>query len=54
MLQNRREQVIFVTKDSDYILKLTDDQIKSGEEIEKYIVSEVVMRHINWMVDKDC
>lgn len=45
VLQSRRYQVIFVTADSEDDLKLSAEDIKLGQEIEKKIIDNVVKRH---------
>ncbi|KAL7305964.1 hypothetical protein TKK_0001435 [Trichogramma kaykai] len=49
ILQSRRQQVVFVTKDCDYTLRLTDEELKNGEEIERLIVENLVVKHVEWM-----
>lgn len=45
MLQTRKQQVIIVSKENDYVLSLTNEQMKKGEEIEKFIVADIVLKH---------
>ncbi|XP_044010815.1 uncharacterized protein C4B3.18 [Aphidius gifuensis] len=45
MLQNRKQQVVMVTANEDYKINLTQEQLNNGEEIEKYIVADVVNKH---------
>jgi hypothetical protein len=49
ILQTRKQQVVFVSQENDYILSLTDEQIQNGEEIEKLIVENLVEKHESWM-----
>ncbi|XP_031783741.1 phosphopantothenate--cysteine ligase [Nasonia vitripennis] len=52
MLQNRREQVVIVSKDNQETLSLTSKQLQNGEEIEKYIVDYLVEKHKDWLDTK--
>ncbi|KAK2586448.1 hypothetical protein KPH14_010723 [Odynerus spinipes] len=45
MLQTRKQQVIIVSKQNDYMLSLTNEQLSKGEEIEKLIVADIVLKH---------
>lgn len=45
LLHTRRHQVIFVTADNEYDLKLSAEDINSAQEIEKKIIDNVVKRH---------
>lgn len=45
MLQTRKQCVTFVGRESETELSLTDEQVQSGEEIEKLIVENVVSMH---------
>lgn len=45
MLHTRKQQVTFVSRESNYVLSLTDEQLNNGEEIERLIVSALVEKH---------
>ncbi|XP_043252750.1 phosphopantothenate--cysteine ligase isoform X1 [Colletes gigas] len=45
MLQTRKQQVIIVNHENDYVISLTDEQLNKGEEIEKLIVNNLIDRH---------
>lgn len=45
MLQNRRQQVTLVTQENSNVINLTNEQLDAGEEIEMYIVKDVVGKH---------
>ncbi|CAG8497067.1 9969_t:CDS:2 [Acaulospora colombiana] len=49
LLETRKAEVIFITKDTEFQLKLTDDEIAHGMEIESKIVPELVKRHDEWI-----
>ncbi|XP_011500723.1 PREDICTED: phosphopantothenate--cysteine ligase CAB2-like isoform X2 [Ceratosolen solmsi marchali] len=49
ILQTRKQQVVFVSQENDYILSLTNEQIQNGEEIEKFIVQNLIEKHEIWM-----
>ncbi|XP_011305830.1 phosphopantothenate--cysteine ligase [Fopius arisanus] len=49
MLQNRKQQVTIVEKNRDYTISLTPEQMDQGEEIEKYIISDLVKRHSEFL-----
>ncbi|XP_018403678.1 PREDICTED: phosphopantothenate--cysteine ligase isoform X1 [Cyphomyrmex costatus] len=46
MLQTRKQQVIIVSKETNYVLSLTNEQLDNGEEIEQLIVRDLVEKHI--------
>ncbi|KAL2719158.1 phosphopantothenate--cysteine ligase [Vespula squamosa] len=48
MLQTRKQQVIIVSKENDYVLSLTNEQMEKGEEIEKFIVTDIILKHKNF------
>lgn len=48
MLQTRKQQVIIVSKENDYVLSLTNEQMEKGEEIEKFIVADIILKHKNF------
>ncbi|XP_065210316.1 uncharacterized protein Ppcs [Planococcus citri] len=45
MLQTRKYEVTIVTKDDQKQIKITQDQIDNGIEIEEFIIEEVSKRH---------
>lgn len=45
MLHTRKQQVVMVTREKDYAITLTKEQLDSGEEIEKYIINDLIMKH---------
>ncbi|XP_012542402.1 phosphopantothenate--cysteine ligase [Monomorium pharaonis] len=45
ILQTRKQQVTIVSKETNYVLFLTNEQLDNGEEIEKLIVSDLVEKH---------
>lgn len=49
MLQTRKQQVIIVSKENDYLLALTKDQLDRGDEIEELIVNAVIEKHKNFI-----
>ncbi|XP_018366694.1 PREDICTED: phosphopantothenate--cysteine ligase [Trachymyrmex cornetzi] len=46
MLQTRKQQVIIVSKETNYVLSLTNEQLDNGEEIEQLIVRDLIEKHI--------
>lgn len=52
MLQTRKQQVIIVSRETDYILSLTNDQLNNGDEIEQSIVSDIVEKHTKFIWSK--
>lgn len=52
MLQTRKQQVIIVSKENDYALSLTNEQLKNGEEIEQLIVEDLIEKHTNFIQSK--
>lgn len=52
MLQTRKQQVIIVSRETDYILSLTNDQLNNGDEIEQLIVSDIVEKHTKFIWSK--
>lgn len=48
MLQTRKQQVIIVSNQNDYVLSLTNEQLNKGEEIEKLIVADIILKHKNF------
>ena len=51
MLQTRKQEVIMVTKENDYLISLTEDEMNHGEEIEKLIVSDLVKKHAQFVTN---
>ncbi|XP_029166039.1 phosphopantothenate--cysteine ligase [Nylanderia fulva] len=49
MLQTRKQQVVIVSKETDYILSLTNEQLNTGDEIEQLIVNDIVEKHTKFM-----
>lgn len=49
MLQTRKQQVIIVSKDTNYVLSLTNEQLDNGDEIEQLIVKDLVEKHIKFI-----
>lgn len=49
MLQNRKQQVTIVTQENSYLINLTEQQLNDGEEIEMYIVKNIVDKHKAFM-----
>lgn len=45
MLESRRKQVVLVTPTTSQEINLTNEQVRSGLEIEKVIVEEICIRH---------
>jgi phosphopantothenate-cysteine ligase len=45
ILETRKEEVVMVTKDTEEKIKLSKDQMKSGVEIEAYIVNRLKIYH---------
>lgn len=52
MLQTRKQQVIIVSKETDYILSLTNEQLNNGDEIEQLIVNDIVEKHTKFIWSK--
>ncbi|XP_046752298.1 phosphopantothenate--cysteine ligase [Diprion similis] len=51
MLQNYRQKVTLVTQQSSNVIELTTEQSNAGEEIEMYIVKNVVDKHEDFIAD---
>lgn len=49
MLQTRKQRVTFVSRETDYVISLTNDQLNEGEEIERLIVRALVDKHAKFM-----
>ncbi|XP_054003300.1 phosphopantothenate--cysteine ligase [Hylaeus anthracinus] len=45
MLQTRKQRVIIVSQENEYVISLTDEQLNKGVEIEQLIVSDLIDRH---------
>ncbi|CAK9830465.1 Uncharacterized protein C4B3.18 [Anthophora retusa] len=45
MLQTRKQQVTFVSQENNYVISLSNEQLKKGEEIERLIVTALVEKH---------
>lgn len=45
LLSTRKQEVVFVTTDSQYDIKLSAEDIQSDMEIEKKIIEDLVKRH---------
>lgn len=52
-MQTRKQQVIIVSKETDYILSLTNEQLNVGDEIEQLIVSDIVEKHTKFIWSKE-
>jgi phosphopantothenate-cysteine ligase len=53
LLQNRKQEVKFVTKDAVKTLRLTDQEVKDNVEIESLIIPEVIRMHEEWINQVD-
>lgn len=51
MLQTRKQRVVIVSKETEYTLSLTDEELKNGEEIENLIVSDLTEKHSDFMAE---
>lgn len=49
MLQTRKQQVVIVSKETDYILSLTNEQLNDGDEIEQLIVNDISEKHTKFI-----
>lgn len=45
LLQNREARVIIVTPSEQEVIEMTNNEIKSGKEIEEQIVSNIIKKH---------
>jgi phosphopantothenate-cysteine ligase len=52
MLQTRKQQVIIVSKETEYTLSLTNEQLNNGEEIEQLIINDLVEKHVKFIESK--
>ncbi|CAG8792289.1 12346_t:CDS:2 [Dentiscutata erythropus] len=53
LLDTRKREVILITRDSEFQIKLTEDEIAEGKEIEAKIIPELVKRHDEWIRNAD-
>lgn len=53
MLQTRKQEVIIVSKETNYVLSLTNEQLDKGEEIEQLIVNDLVEKHRKFIQSKE-
>ncbi|CAI2174967.1 19637_t:CDS:2 [Funneliformis geosporum] len=49
LLTTRKLEVVFITKDSEFKIKLTEHEVKNEIEIESKIIPELVIRHDEWI-----
>lgn len=49
MLHTRKQQVVLVSRENDYKISLTNEQMNNGEEIEKYIIEDLTKKHQEFM-----
>lgn len=49
MLTTRKKIVTLITKESEKVLSLTDEQLENDLEIESLIIPELVQIHQNWV-----
>ncbi|XP_003706167.2 phosphopantothenoylcysteine synthetase [Megachile rotundata] len=49
MLQTRKQQVTIVSQENIQVIFLTNEQLSKGEEIERFIVANIVARHQNFI-----
>ncbi|CAG8520231.1 11906_t:CDS:2 [Diversispora eburnea] len=49
LLEIRKREVIFITKDSEFQVKLTEEEIINEIDIEAKIIPELVKRHNEWI-----
>lgn len=53
MLQTRKQLVVIVSKETNYVLSLTNEQLDNGNEIEQLIVKDLVEKHKIYMVQRN-
>ncbi|XP_011644143.1 phosphopantothenate--cysteine ligase [Pogonomyrmex barbatus] len=53
ILQTRKQQVIIVSKENNYVLSLTNEQLNNGNEIEQLIVNDLVEKHAKFIQSKE-
>ncbi|CAG8805203.1 2991_t:CDS:2, partial [Racocetra fulgida] len=51
LLTTRKREVVLITRDSEFPIKLTEDEIAEDKEIESKIIPELVTRHHEWIRD---
>ncbi|CAG8777633.1 10983_t:CDS:2 [Cetraspora pellucida] len=49
LLTTRKREVVLITQDSEFQIKLTEDEIAEDKEIESKIIPELVKRHYEWI-----
>ncbi|CAG8565797.1 6428_t:CDS:2 [Cetraspora pellucida] len=49
LLTTRKCEVVLITRDSEFQIKLTEDEIAEDKEIESKIIPELVKRHYEWI-----
>lgn len=49
MLHTRKNKVVMVTKEKSYEITLSDEQIEKGEEIEKYIINDLLIIYTRFL-----
>ena len=49
LLTTRKLEVIFITKDSEFEIKLTEQEVNNDVEIESKIIPELIKRHDEWI-----
>ncbi|EFN88124.1 phosphopantothenate--cysteine ligase [Harpegnathos saltator] len=49
VLQTRKQQVVIVSNETNYVLSLTNEQLNNGEEIEQLIVKDLVEKHTKFI-----
>ncbi|CAG8555754.1 4108_t:CDS:2 [Funneliformis mosseae] len=49
LLTTRKLEVVFITKDSEFNLKLSEQELKDDVEIESKIIPELVKKHDEWI-----
>ncbi|CAG8830139.1 44854_t:CDS:2, partial [Gigaspora margarita] len=53
LLAIRKREVILITRDSEFQIKLTEDEIAENIEIESRIIPELTKRHDEWIRNAD-
>lgn len=49
LLQTRKREVVFVTLNKEDWIRLSDEQLKKGTEIEEIIIPKVIEQHDSWI-----
>ncbi|ELT99354.1 hypothetical protein CAPTEDRAFT_135719 [Capitella teleta] len=49
ILETRKKQIVIVTQSEDKCVRLSEEEISSGKEIEDYIIQEITHRHQMFM-----